>query len=421
MDLLLDGKYFSAFARLQLIDKRVQSQEVTSKILNTIAGNYPRLQKEVALYLLLYDKVYFTIDPYVHWNSNLFRIGVKGESQPEIFLYDLQQEGYNPAYSFPPNYTSQWVFACEVCRHLGMKSIDQEIEELFGETEIDWAFQNEYFKLIWRYTQSISTTCNRIGDKSFHLMYTYFIKESRAKLTSHVKQHIMKKCRIADFRWSQRIAEEMTPCLRLSDLKSQTLIDSEPFCMSVAILSTFLYAATYLKPILLPNTTARQNFKYANRGDMPRTLGFSFNKSIGQVSNPVDKKSLESLYRVVINEAIENDIYLPVIDSYSMLMRIRNNKDIQAFRSTVNHWISAIQAGDLTVYNSAKREVNRAAKAVKKIKTNRCCARWINYLSVPANFVLPLGLALSGISIMCDRYQNKLKKQHDWILSIARY
>ncbi|EMK3511174.1 hypothetical protein V8094_003657 [Vibrio parahaemolyticus] len=121
--------------------------------------------------------------------------------------------------------------------------------------------------------------------------------------------------------------------------------------------------------------------------------------------------------KVVLNEFK----YFPVLNSISDVLKLKEDRDFEEFRTFVNKWVSAVSTGDRSTEKLLRQEIEKANKSISKAHRCQKIGRIATYMGIPVSiFDLMLGSQV-GIGLTCggvlaQSYADKVMSKERWLL-----
>jgi hypothetical protein len=117
----------------------------------------------------------------------------------------------------------------------------------------------------------------------------------------------------------------------------------------------------------------------------------------------------------------KNLLLVPRIASFDDVLRLREDRRIDAFRKRIFAFAKLLQAGDVSSEDRLKKEIEESNEAVRSLGKYRRASTFMVGISVPvavASFLAhaPLGLITAPIGVSLFTYQQLKTKKNEWIL-----
>lgn len=111
---------------------------------------------------------------------------------------------------------------------------------------------------------------------------------------------------------------------------------------------------------------------------------------------PTDAGTSLQVLRIVMEEIP----YLPVVESVSDVLRLREDKRIRPFRETLHRWARRMEQGDAKEEARLRQELRKSCTSLKKLKRYQTVNRFVTYLAVPAIAVPELRIPATALSLL---------------------
>ena len=122
-------------------------------------------------------------------------------------------------------------------------------------------------------------------------------------------------------------------------------------------------------------------------------------------------------YQILLDE-VE---MFPLVRSISDVLRLREDKRIDTFRTTLHEWAHCFAGGDHRGESRMRRAIHTANRDLAKVGTLKKVGRWLTYLSLPTGIAsimsgFPIGLALTPLGAGLRVAADVRERRHRWIL-----
>jgi hypothetical protein len=148
-------------------------------------------------------------------------------------------------------------------------------------------------------------------------------------------------------------------------------------------------------------------------------IPFATNKILELASPPKFLKANQHEIYLMCQIALKDEIgYVPVIESISDVLRLRENKYVSNFRETLWRWSKALKHGEKSDIEKIKKEIRIANKDLRRLEKWQYADNWIFWVEIAASLVPALNYVVVGEAIVRRLFMNKLESRSGWLAFI---
>jgi transcription initiation factor TFIIIB Brf1 subunit/transcription initiation factor TFIIB len=114
---------------------------------------------------------------------------------------------------------------------------------------------------------------------------------------------------------------------------------------------------------------------------------------------------------ISMNELIR---YAPTIDNIHDLMRIREDKRVAAFRSTLQNWAAHLPGGEARLIAEIKKEIKKRNTELRRLEKWKAVDRWFYYTALPAGFI-PIISEIHNVAGVGLRFYIEKRERSNWL------